>query len=298
MAPLLPETIGLKIATPIMVPSKRGAWGKIPIAALFDDPNVDRVSKSGANRTTWEYDETTYSCKTRAHEELASTEDTNFFGRYFDFETTLAGRGQGIILRKQEKRIATLCQNTSTFTGASGTLSVSVKWNVAATATPVTDVSTGLVKIRAKCGIIADTLQIGFQTWRDLSACTQIRGSMAYTQMPNGFIPLDSLASALGVQRVLVPGSANLYNSAKSGQTASLSEIWDSQYAFLCVTSQSPDPSAPCVARTLCWEGGGGALAVDTYREEQTESDVYRVKQCCDEQIVDSAYGFLFSNLV
>ena len=293
------QPIGTQLLTPFTTQGKKGSLGKIPTAALFEAPDVKRKSKAGANRTTWDYSELTYSNQTYAHEELDNDEESAEFEAYFDYEKMAAQRGIDIINRAMERRIMSALHNTTTFNGASGTLAVTTEWDTAATADPIGDVTTGLTKIRSKCGMTADTLQISWQTWRDLSKCTQIRSALQYTAMPDGFIPLDSIASALGLKRVVVPGDANLYNSGveNSAGTVTLSEIWDKEYAFLCVTNASSDPSAPCIGRTFNWGKFGGLMTVDQYEEPQTESMVIRAKQCVHEKVIGSEFGFLFSNI-
>lgn len=290
--------IGHQLLTPGSTPKRRGAFGLIPVAALFEKPNVRRTKKSGANRTTWDYSEITYSLTTYAHEELDNDEESAEYEDYFDYETVAAQRGIDIINRNMEYRIMQALHNTTTFTGASGTVACTVEWDTAATADPIGDVTVGLTKIRAKCGMTADTLEVSWQGWRDLSKCAQIRSALQYTAMPDGFIPLDAIAGALGVKRVIVPGDANVYNSGveNAAGTVTLGEIWDKEYAFLAVTNASADLAAPCIGRMFNWAQAGGMLAVDTYREEQTESNVIRVKQCVQEKVYSANFGFLFSN--
>lgn len=289
--------IGPQILTPWATKNKRGSLPQIPIAALTHLPDTKRKPKSGANRTTWEYGELTYANITHAHEELDNEEESAEYSDYFNYEVVAAKRGVDIINRRLEYDTVAALHNTTTFTGATGTLAVTDEWDDATNAIPITNVSAGMEAIRGKCGMTADTLQISWTTWRDLSVCNQIRNALQYTKMPDGFIPLDALAGALGVKRVLCPGDGNVYNSANMGLTAVLSEIWTAEYAFLCVTNQSADISAPCIGRTFNWAGGGGMMEVDSYEEPQTESQVIRAKSCREPNVFSAAFGFLFSNI-
>lgn len=290
--------IGTELLTPASTPHKRGAFGQIPVAALFEKPNVLRTKKSGANRSTWDYGEITYSNQTYAHEELDNDEESAEYEDYFDYEKIAAQRGVDIINRNMEYDIMSALHNTTTFTGATNTGAAAVEWNTAATATPISDVTTGIMAIRNKCGMVADTLQVSFEGWRDLSLCTQIRGAISYTEQPGGFIPLDQLAGALGVKRIVVPGDGNMYNSGveNSAGTVTLGELWNKEYAFLCVTNKSPDVAAPCIGRTFNWAKGGGMMTVDDYEEPQTESHVIRAKQSRHAKVSSAAFGYLISN--
>lgn len=290
--------IGTELLTPMPTPHKRGAFGQIPVAALYEKPNVLRTKKSGANRTTWDYGEITYSNQTYAHEELDNDEESAEYEDYFDYEKVAAQRGVDIINRVMEYDIMSALHNTTTFTGASGTGACTVEWDTAATADPIGDVTTGIMAIRNKCGMIPDTLQVSFEGWRNLSKTTQLRGALANFMLPNGFLPLDQIAGALGLKRVIVPGDGNMYNSGveNSAGTVTLGEIWNKEYAFLCVTNKSIDAAAPCVGRTYNWKRGGGLLTVDDYEEPQTESHVIRAKQSRHAKVNSSAFGYLLSN--
>lgn len=290
--------IGTELLTPVSTPHKRGAFGQIPTAAIFEKPNVLRTKKSGANRTTWDYGEITYKNETYAHEELDNDEESAEYEDYFDYEKVAAQRGLDIINRVMEYDIMSALHNTTTFTGASGTGNCTVEWDTAATADPIGDITTGIMAVRGKCGMIPDTLQVSYEGWRNLSKCTQIRGAISYTEQPGGFIPLDQLASALGLKRVVVPGDGNIYNSGKENAagTVTLSEIWNKEYAFLCVTNKSPDVAAPCIGRTFNWAKGGGLKTIDSYEEPQTESHVIRAKQSRHAKVTSSAFGYLLQN--
>lgn len=291
------QPIAPLLMAPTPVPNIRGGFGKIPISALFNTPDTKRRAKSGTNKSTWEFEELTYLCKTHAHGEISAVEDAAFYGSMIErYQQVLAMRGMDIINRNMEIRAKDVLHNTTTFTGSTNTAAASVEWDTAATADPIGDVTNALTKIRAKCGLTADTLQISWQGWRDLSKTTQLRGALQYTAMPDGFIPLDAIAGALGVKRVVVPADANVYNSAKGGQTPTLAEIWSNEYAFLCVTAQSPDIAAPTVGRLLYWEAAGGLMSVDQYYDDDLESDIVRAKQCVQEKVIGSEFGFLISN--
>lgn len=283
--------------TPTPTPNIRGGFGKIPLSALFNTPDTKRRAKSGTNKSTWEYEELTYLCKTHAHGEISAAEDAAFFGQMIEkYQQVLAMRGMDIINRNMELRAMQALHNTTTFTGSTNTAAASVEWDTAATADPIGDVTNAMAKIRAKCGLTADTLQISWQAWRDLSKTAQIRGALQYTAMPDGVIPLDAIAGALGVKRVVVPANANVYNSAKSGQTPTLAEIWDKEYAFLAVTNPTGDIAAPCIGRLFYWEEAGGLMTVDQYYDDDLEADIFRAKQCVQEKVIGSEFGFLISN--
>lgn len=289
--------IGLQIMPPTPVPLNRGKYGIIPVAAMLDKPVVIRQRKSGSARSTWDYTDASYATKGYSFEEITDDGDRARYATMFDYERVLAGRCRSIILRNQEFRIATAVQSTSTFTGANGTLAVVNKWSNAANADPIGDVNRGKIAIRAKCGMTPNVLQIAWRTVLDLSLCDQLRETVKYTSRVPGVSPLQALADALGVAKIVTPGDGNVYNSANEGATATVAEIWDATKAGLYVVASGPDMAAPSVGRTFYWEPDGGLMTVEQYRDETVRSDVYRVIQSVDENLISSDFGFVFTNV-
>lgn len=289
--------IGYELFPPTEVPLNRGKYGIISTAALLSKPAIKRTRKSGFARSDWDYSDASYECVGYGHEELTDDGDRARYSSMFNYEQVLAGRGTSIVKRNQEYRIAAAVQSTSTFTGATNTLAVANKWSSAANADPIGDVNRGKIQIRAKCGMNPNVLQISWRTLLDLSLCDQLREVWKYTDSPGGVVALSALAAALGVEKVVVPGNGNVYNSAKEGATVVVSEIWDATKATLAVVANSADMSAPCLGRTFYWQPEGGLLSVEQYRDDKVRSDVYRVLQSCDENLISADFGFLFTNI-
>ena len=89
-----------------------------------------------------------------------------------------------------------------------------------------------------------------------------------------------------------------MYNTAKKGQAASLSGLWDKEYAMLCVTNANADLKAPCVGRTFKWVADAPEnTMVESYREEAIRSTVIRCRQHTDEEIILTAAAYLFDNV-
>lgn len=84
--------------------------------------------------------------------------------------------------------------------------------------------------VRASCGIAPDTASMDWQTRQVLRYHPKILENSKYVKDATGGISDDSLAMALGVKRVLVADVT--YNSAKQGQTDSLSPLWGKHIVF------------------------------------------------------------------
>jgi hypothetical protein len=106
-----------------------------------------------------------------------------------------------------------------------------------------------------------------------------------------GVVTADLLASIFEVDRVIVAES--LYNTAKKGQTVSLSRVWgkDCLLAFV-----SPRPGLKQVSLGFIMQQR--AFQTEKYREEKIKSDVIRVSHIVDEKLVAAACGYLIKSAV
>jgi hypothetical protein len=106
----------------------------------------------------------------------------------------------------------------------------------------------------------------------------------------------QALASILGIQ-TLVVGSA-VYDSAAEGQTFVSGDIWPDDYALVFRRQTGPTKVNPGLGRIVEWSGESGQLQngldnVVEYREEGTESHIYRVRDYSEEKIFDPFFGHL-----
>jgi hypothetical protein len=216
-------------------------------------------------------------------------------------------RAMSMIMRNQEKRIADLLFNTTNFTNHA----VSVKWNTPATAAPIDDVKDGIASFRTACGMKPDALIINYQTMLDLKVCDQVVDQIKYTFPGIDIMNMgaNQLAQLFGVPRVLVAGG--VYDSTGKGIDSTVAEIWNYAYAMLVKIGSGRDIMQPCVGRTFLWTADSpGNAVVEEYREEQTRSDVYRVRHHVSEALLKSydssgtavsniaaACGYLMSNI-
>lgn len=287
--------IGLQIMPIFKVPLDNGQYPVIPAGVMFSVPNTRRSERGAYQRSDWSWDWDTYACLENGWEEPVDDREVKLFSRYFDAEKMSARRALNIVLRNQEKRIADAVFNASNFT----VHNVTHEWDDGTNAVPISDVKTGRKAIHDAIGMEPNTLVISYSTYLDLGICDSIVDRIKYTN-PNvqrGDIGPALLAQAFGVDKVLVGGS--LYNSAKKGQTASLSALWSNEYAMLCVTDDSPMMGEiPCIGRTFLWIGDSPSNAViESYRDETIRGDVIRVRHDTDEEFVSTDCAYLLGNI-
>ena len=288
------DFVGIQALPIFDVQQQSGTYPVIPLEALLNVPSTRRAPRAPYPRDDFEFETDTYDCVENGYEEPVDDVERRLYRRFFDAEEVAMMRALGIILRGQEKRIADMLFNSSNFTANS----VTTEWDTAATCTPISDVKAGRKAIHDACGMEPDTLIISYTTFLDLGLADQIVDRIKYTN-PNvsrGDIAPSLLAQAFGVQRILV--GKGMYNSAAKGQAASLAEIWDKEYAMLAVTNATPDLKKPCVGRTFRWVADAPQnTMVESYREEAIRSDVIRVRQHTDEEIVLTAAAYLMDNI-
>lgn len=287
--------IGIQ-ALPLTPVARRSAtYTKFQRESILRDRSVRRASQSGYSRDTGDYEDDTYTCLEYGFETLLDDGDRAHFASDFDAEADASFLAQHVILREQERRIATALFNTSTWTGATLTTDVSANpWS-----TTTTDVMTQLnnakEKVRVLTGMWPDTLIINHQNFLYLKNNDDLIGRVVYSARAGDNDMGAALAEILGFRRILV-GDA-IRNSAIEGQTFAASNIWSTLYAMVAVTCpQGPLSPQPGVGRTMVWTGdGAGNVQVEQYREEARRSDVFRVRQYVAEEIIDASYAHLLT---
>jgi hypothetical protein len=190
-----------------------------------------------------------------------------------------------IIKRSAEKRIASMVFNETNFTAHA----VSAKWDAASTGKPITDINDGKLAFRTQCGMPADALILSYYSFVKMRTNAQIIDQLKYTFPGIDLNALNTqhLAQLFDVPRVLVAGG--VYNSANKGLDASVADIWDKTYAALVKISSGNDLTQPGLGRSFYWVSDSATEPiVESYREEQSRSDVFRVRYDVDERLLQS----------
>lgn len=286
MAPTM-GFIGMQIMPPFSVGAQTATYPVIPKEALFELLDDSRGSLGHYNRFEGRFEVGRYATQDRGLERVVDDRFLAMYRNLFDYEMTIANGAMDALLRAQEARIAGKIFNTSNFTAHNA----ATNWATVASAVPRNDIETARAALRA-LGIIPNCLILTYTGYTLLKENADVR-TQVYQIFPDaaksGTITLQHLLSYFDVPRILVAGA--LYNSAKSGQNAVLSDIWGSRYAMLCRVAESDrtDIIEPCIGRTFVWNGGGGPEpVVEQYREEGVRGDILRVRQDVSESFLAS----------
>ncbi len=290
--------IGLQVLPIRSVPFQASDYAIITIESMLKMPaKLEREARAAYARSDYEFETGTYSCKERGWEEMVDDKERVMYQRFFDAEVVAARRAVDIIMRAQEKRVANKVMST---TYVPTTSNVGTEWSTLATCTPYADVKTAKAAMRAASGLLPNAIIMAWGVFQNVLACSELRSKLQYTA-PIELMPIEAqkniLAQYFGVQKVLV-GDA-LYDSAKKGQSFSLTDIWDDEYILLAVLSEGGDDlKEPCLGRTMLWTADSPTnIVTENYREEQTRSDIYRVRHDVDEAIIFALAGYLLGNI-
>ncbi len=288
--------IGLSLLP--VFPAKRQSadYPKIPIEALLKMKDVSRGPRGDYNRSDYEFETGTYACKERGWEERVDDVEAAMYNNYFDAEIVAVDRSMDTILRAQEKRVADMLFNT----GNLGNTGVSIEWSTAASATPKHDVViTGKGNMKAASGLVPNALAMGITAFNNLMLTAEVKDAFKYTNPVDiGTIEEQAKVAAryFGVEQVLIGGA--IYDSAKKGKSFTIADIWDDEYVLLCKIASARDLKDPGLGRTFLWEEDSPEnVVVETYREEQTRSNIVRVRHNVDECFVFAGAGYLLSNI-
>lgn len=277
--------IGLDVMPLLPVARQSATFPVMPKEAMLKLPDTSRAPRGRYQRSDYEFENGFYATQENGWEEAIDDVERALYSSMFDAESVAARRATKIILGSQEKRISAMVFNATNFTANA----VSTEWNTAATCTPIDDVNTGKLSVRSACGMLPNALIISYTTFVNLRRSAQIVDLIKYT-FPGADInrmTTQQLAAVFDIPRVLVGGA--VYDAAKKGQAATITDLWSYEYAMLTVVDGGPDISAPCIGRTFLWTGDSGSNeVVESYREEDRRSDIIRVRHNTQERLIRS----------
>jgi len=290
--------IGLQVMPIFPTPLASSSYPVIPKEMLLKVPNVDRAPRSAYPRGDWKYERGFFATSERGFEEPVDDVERALLDQEAPGTADLVAtqRAMNHIMRAQEIRIAGTLFNSTNFTAHN----LSTEWSSASTAVPINDVNDAKLAFVAQCGMAPDALIISYKVFLNLIVCSQIVDRIKYTfpMIDMNNISSAQMAQCLGVPRVLIGGA--IYDSAAKGVAASITDIWDDEYAALVKIGAGLDLTRPCVGRTFLWTADSPQNAVvEQYREESLRSDIFRVRHNVSEELIASrnTSGTIVSNI-
>ncbi len=290
--------IGLELMPLFPVDEVSADYPIIPIEALLKlKPSIKRAPRAGYPRGDYKFETGTYKCHEYGWEEPVDEVEAKLYARFFDAEQVATMRAMDTLLRHQEKRMADALFNTANFANSA----VSVRWSTPATATPRADVKVAKAAMRAASGLEPNVMAMSKKVFENILICADIKDYLKYTapHLMEAFeVQKAIVAQYLGVNKIVV-GNA-LYDSAKKNKAFNLVDIWDDNYVLLAkVSNGGKDLKDPCLGRSFLWtKDSPQNVITESYREEQTRSDIYRVRHYIDDDaFVFTGAGYILSNI-
>lgn len=288
--------IGLSLLPVFETVLQAGQYPKIPLEAILKVKDGTRSPRGNYDRDDYKFEMGNYSCQDRGFEEPLDDTERAMYATLFDAEVVAVQRAVNKVLRSQELRIAAKLFNTSNLSYTN----ISTEWSTAASATPLANVVAGKNSMRASSGLLPNKIAMGWTAFNNVLLTAEIKDALKYTS-PIELGGLENqrrmLASYFGVSEILVGGAVK--DTAGKGKATSIADIWDDEYVLLArVAENVKDLKEPALGRTFLWiEDSPDILVTESYREEQTRSDIYRVRHNVAEEFVFAGAGYLLGNI-
>jgi len=289
--------IAQQVLPMIGVEAKSGQYPKLTRkdTELLNAGSSVREPKGSYSRTNraWTFD--TYDCVDRGIEEPVDDTEAKDLGRFFPLEVAAGKWGLRSMMLDYEIRTSAAVLNTTNF-GAATNSAVAYTEALIATLNFPKDILDAIERVNDN-GSQANTIVMSSTVLNRIKRSTLlqnfIRGSRPSDITQN--ITAQQIQQAFadnGIEQCLV-GRAR-YNGAKKGQAYSATNIWGTGYVWVgeCKAGTAEDGGA---GRTFVWNQEGGLFVTETYREENTRSNIVRVRQNTTEKIVDGTAGTLIA---
>jgi len=257
--------------------------------------DAKRQAGGGYNRDSFNAEDMEYACVEYGLEGAVEDSRRREYASDFDAELVTVQSITRKLLVQREKRVAAAVFNATTWDSGDATLytdlSSTAPWTTAGSAIR-SFLNIAKEVVRVNCGLEPNALVINKVNMDRLVATDELRDAIKYTARPSDAEVRSAIADYLGLERVIVAKATT--NSAKEGQTFVGAAIWSNLYAMLAVISSGGAMPTPGIGRSPLWAPDSPTpIVVESYREEQTRNEIFRVRHTIDELIVDKYFGHL-----
>ena len=257
--------------------------------------DAKRQAGGGYNRDSFNAEDMEYACVEYGLEGAVEDSRRREYASDFDAELVTVQSITRKLLVQREKRVAAAVFNATTWDSGDATLytdlSSTAPWTTAGSAIR-SFLNIAKEVVRVNCGLEPNALVINKVNMDRLVATDELRDAIKYTARPSDAEVRSAIADYLGLEREIVAKATT--NSAKEGQTFVGAAIWSNLYAMLAVISSGGAMPTPGIGRSPLWAPDSPTpIVVESYREEQTRNEIFRVRHTIDELIVDKYFGHL-----
>ncbi len=281
--------IARRVLPVLEVDKQAGTFGRIPADQLLVSAKTERAPGAPYSRGKMTFKPDSYVCMEHGYEEPIDENEAAMYRSFFNVEQMAANRAYSVVGIAAEQRAADLLFDTTTWTGAALATTVSNKWDVYGSATPITDVENAVHKVYDGSGHWPNAMILSRKAFRHLRNIEQILERLKYAGIDDpkvsGRAAARMLAELFDLDELIVAGGTK--NSANEGATFAPASIWDKSMAMVARIPRTQDVREVGVGRTFHWDQDGSeyAGAVETYRDERVRGDVVRVRNQTHEKL-------------
>ncbi len=170
-------------------------------------------------------------------------------------------------------------------------------WSDFAASDPVADVEARRIVMQANTGLKPDTFVVGARVHSKLKQHPMIKALFQVTNRDS--ITTDMLAQVFEVDRYIVLDAVETTSVEAASSTTY--DFIAGKHALLCRAGKpGASKEDPCAGRVFAWDGYGNpnGVAIQTYYEDQSRSDIVEGFSAVDFKVVSSALGEFFSGAV
>jgi hypothetical protein len=288
--------VGAEVMPVRDVDEKIGEYPYIPSENYLKIPNIKRAAGASYPRREYKFDKKTYKCQEYGIEEAVGDDDSAEYSRLFDLMEEAVNNLEDIILRAHEERVAVQTQTGAGIASAP----VTNEWDDFANATCKSDVTVAKRAFRLQAGMSPNLSVCNEDVFENLLQVDEVKEELKYVN-PITIQSVDGqeaqLSAYFSIPRFIV--ARGRYDTTGPGVASSTDLIWDDEYFSLLKVSMNPQSmSEVCFGKTLNWTKDSQNLVnIDTYREDQTRSEVVRVRHHVAEHIVSTSAAYNLTNI-
>lgn len=217
-----------KVLTPLTVSQKSGiigAYGNSHIR-LSDDLMGGEAGAKRAKPIERKID-TTYLVETHGLEGIVTPDDYANVEKPFDAEADEVAGLTHLVLTNKERAFSSQMFSTTVFSGRVTT--PGTKYG-SSSSDPLADIKTAQNAVLDGCGMNPNAVVMSQKVFNTLKYHPQLADVLGYKYNQVGSLSVQDIANAFNVDEIIIANA--MYNSAKEGQSDSLSQIWADSILF------------------------------------------------------------------
>lgn len=286
----------MRRALPIFAtPEKTGEYPAIKKEGFLKLPEkMARAPRTAYARDELEFTMKDYTTEDRGLEMPLDDTEKKLYRNLIDAEIVITEAIGAKMLRKHEIAGTTLLTDTGSFE----TAAAHKKWDNKIECDPRFDVKAQAKKIRDTTGVEADSVILSKTSFDDILSSAafldQCKGILV-PQLMSREEQIAMVAKYLDVSKIIVIGEVK--DTSKNPRSSNVTDIWPSAMVMVAKTADNPENlREACVGRTFLWEEESpDMLVMESYREENIRSMVYRGRGYMGEKIVCAELGKLIT---